>query len=81
MRSDATEVDWQRVLYGLQRLWQWTGIASAGYCRQAPRRRRSDRTAAQSIEDAVALATWEDDGGTAVRRRNAPPARARPPGN
>ena len=35
MSTNATEADWQRVLYGLARLWQMPGIASAGYCRPA----------------------------------------------
>ena len=72
MSTNATEADWQRVLYGLARLWQMPGIASAGYYRPGPHRRRGDGTAAQLLEDAIVCR--QPPIGTR-------PARVRPPGN
>ena len=72
MSNNATEADWQRVLYGLARLWQRSGIASAGNCRLGLHRRRGDGTADQLHE--IAIVCRQPPIG-------ARPARVRPPGN
>ena len=75
MSTDATEADWQRVVYGLRRLGPGSGSVRDGPAGKARWDGRGDRAAAQAPEDSVVLEIWDDDGGAALRRRNAPRGR------
>jgi hypothetical protein len=68
MSTDATEADWQRVLFGLNSLWQGPRVAGR-LTRIAGDSGRGRRAATHAIQEAAVRRIWQHEG-AAARRRN-----------